>query len=133
MSLNYILPKPGSHAISLDQAVAMTTLYRQNRENILQPQYQFQNILAICETFNKSDIQKLLNENGCEGFRIYYGMSADLQVHAILVGVDSTGADILLPSANDQGNGVKDGGDGDILEDGQRCPTYCPPDSPLNS
>jgi len=63
-------------------------------------------------------------------------MDQDLLVHAILVGVDAQGADILPPQAT--GSTARrvaaedDGGDDDIQEDAIRCQPTCPPDSPLN-
>jgi len=111
-----------SHEISLESAVDMTTRFRQNRESIITTEYQQSDILAICETFDKDAIKQLLDQQDCVSFRIYYGMDADLKVHAILVGANSSGEDIL-PSQNDPAV---------ILEDGQRCPHYCPPASVLN-
>jgi hypothetical protein len=54
-------------------------------------------------------------------------MAEDLSLHAILVAADDTGTDILplLESADD--------GDGDILDEGVRCPTTCPPPSELTN
>lgn len=128
MSLNYLIPTKESHSISLEKAVEMTTLYRENRTAILKEQYQFTDILALSETFNKDAIVALLQQENCVAFRIYYGMSDDLKVHAILVGVNEKGEDILPTTSTE---GVADG-DGDILEDASRCPNYCPPESPLN-
>ena len=117
-----------SHFISLEEAIEMTTLYRQESENILKPAYQNQNILARSEAFDKAAFDTLLAKNGCAGLRIYYGMDAQLKVHAIIVPIDANGDDIL-PSANltatEEGE--------DIVERGLRCPDICPTDSPLNS
>ncbi|HEY4149186.1 MAG TPA: hypothetical protein VGM41_09665 [Chitinophagaceae bacterium] len=123
------------HAIPLVDAAAMTLRYRENKTLILQPQYPPE-ILALCETFNKDGIVALANNPLAVGIRIYYGMDENLSVHAILVGVDAQGADILPPAA--AGSAARraadddDDGDDDILEDGIRCPPTCPPGSPLN-
>ncbi|HVZ25003.1 MAG TPA: hypothetical protein VG842_03065 [Sediminibacterium sp.] len=111
------------HQISLADAVAMTTLYRQNRPAGY----------PICETFDAGSIQALLAQQGAVGFRIYYGLKPDLTMHAILVAADAGGADIL--PATDQLNAVLsgDGDQGLILEDSDQCPEICPPDSPLNA
>jgi len=122
MSSNQVPPKD-SHSISLEVAVEMTTLYRENRPAILKPEYST-DILALNESFNKEDVLSLLEENGCAGLRIYYGMSPDLNIHAILVGVNEAGEDIL-PDEKML--------DAIILEDSRRCPVECPPDSVLNS
>jgi len=124
---NYVIPSADAHPISLNQAIAMTTLYRENRETILLPEYRGKNILCLNETFNKDAIQSILNQTDCAGIRVYYGMSDDLQVHAIFVGVNTNGEDIVSISKN-----YSDDGDGEIMEEGQRCPTYCPPASLLN-
>jgi hypothetical protein len=124
----------GSHNITLEQAVDMTTLYRENRISILKPEYQSDDILALNETFNGADVAALLSQSGCVGFRIYYGMSPDLKVHAILVGVDDQGSD-MLPLSESNPTNLKEevgGFEGIILEDSQRCPMACPPDSVLN-
>jgi hypothetical protein len=121
-------PSQLENFIPLDQAVAMTTLFRNNREQILQPQYQGQDLLAICETFNRDLFDTLLAIPACAGIRIYYGMNADLTVHAVIIAVDDNGDDIL-PDSNEKAN---DGGGGSIGEEGQRCPPYCPDGSPLN-
>lgn len=118
-----------THFISLDTAVAMTARFRANRNNVLKPEYHNSDIVANCETFSKSAVETLLQQTGCTGFRIYYGMDEDLKIHAILVGVNSNDADILPL----QGGLVAEDPDGTILEEGQRCPPYCPPTSPLNT
>lgn len=128
---NYEIRPQGSHAISLERAEEMTALYRENRLAILKPEYQTQDILPLNETFNGADVLALMNQQGCIGFRIYYGMSQDLKVHAILVGVDDKGYDILPTSSTSQKLG--EDGEGLILEDSQRCPISCPPDSSLNT
>jgi len=114
-----------SHTIDLQTAEQMTSDYRSNREAILTDQQKGKNILPICETFDKASFQSLINQTGCTGVRIYYGMDSGLKIHSISVGVNANGEDILP---------TKDGlTDGEILENGNRCPDLCPPSSPLNS
>jgi len=112
------MSKKANHQISLDQAIAMTTLYRANRPVNF----------PICETFDKDTVTHLLSNPKAASFRIYYGMKEDKSVHAILVAADANGNDILPAGTKD----LADNG-GDILEDAFRCPDICPPDSPLNS
>lgn len=121
----YQIPLEDNHQISLEVAVDMTTLYRENMQEILKDEYQNEGILANCETFSLSVLDSLQKIPDVAAFRIYYGMSTDLKIHAILVGVDANGNDIL-PSENSEEEG------GEIFEEGQRCPTFCPPPSPLN-
>lgn len=116
--------------ISLAQAIAMTTTYRKNKESILDPKYEGQDILPICETFDRIAFDALLAEADCKYIRVYLGMDEDLKVRVIAVGANSKNEDILPPA----GQTKLDGGDGGgvIVEDGNRCPFYCPPGSPLN-
>lgn len=118
-----------NHSIPLTQAVGMTATFRANRNTILDSEYRNEDVLPLCETFTKSSIEGLLAQQGCEGFRIYYGMDENLKIHAILVGVNGNNADIL-PLQNSL---TEEDPEGTILEDGQRCPPYCPAASPLNT
>lgn len=106
------------HEISLEQAIEMTKRYRANRPGNF----------PVCETFPVASILWLASNSACAFVRIYYGMKADMLVHAILVAADENGNDLLPLSyrstENDDDNG--------ILEDSIRCPNTCPPDSPLN-
>lgn len=126
MSPTSLLPSSGSHFISLDRGIEMTTLFRAEKESILDSSYQNQGILPICETYNRSDIDTLLAREGCEALRVYLGMDEDLKVRMLLVGVNAEAEDILpaqsLMTEEDY-----------IVEEGQRCPDTCPPSSPLNS
>ena len=112
-----------SQLITLEQAVEMTTRFRDEKEGILDTEYQNENILANSETFQRGVIDQVLEQSGCTGLRVYYGMDEELRVHAILVGVNSSNADILTLMENDQPL---------IVEDGTRCPEDCPPTSDLN-
>jgi hypothetical protein len=115
-----------SNFISLEKAIEMTSLYRQQMETILASQFKGLDILAKSEIFSRDQVEKLLSKPECGQLRVYYGMSQDLKIHALLVGVDQNGNDILgsdkLSSASQE-----------VLEDALRCPPHCPPSSPLNS
>lgn len=125
----------------------MIEKYNLHRNSILEPQYKGQDVLAICETFSRADIDAVLRQRDCVALRIYYGMDESNKVHAIIVGVNSNNEDIL-PSAGTTSSAsarVEMGGSGSegvnqaleeedpglILENGQRCPTNCPPSSSL--
>ena len=118
---------PTNHFISLQTGIDMTTLYRQQKENILATGYQNENILPLSETFERAAIDAILEQTGCTALRIYYGMDENYLVHAILVGVNESNEDIL-PSTN---NNLLDGED-IIAEQSIRCPVDCPEPSPLN-
>lgn len=110
---------PTSHRILVDEAIAMTTAYRDIRpENY-----------PICETFGRHAFDALLRQTDCVAIRIYYGAKEDKTIHAILVGVNSKGEDIV------KGLGLPPGDPDEdlVFEDGTRCPSVCPPPSPLNS
>jgi hypothetical protein len=122
-----------SDFIPVNQAAKMNAFFRTNRELILKPEYQGQNILCICETFEKEQVADLLNKPGCEFFRIYYGMDDAMKVHAILCAVDENNADILYLQGETTAALENGNTDGFVVEMGQRCPEECPPPSVLNS
>lgn len=120
---------PTKNFITLQQAIQMTSGYRSKKEKILAGEYKNKNILPVCETFGRTAFDTVLAQQGCVGLRVYFGMDESNKVKAIIVGVNSKNEDIL-PS----GTQVKLSAEGDtIIEDGVRCPEYCPPTSPLNS
>lgn len=114
-----IMTTSTNQEISLQSAIDMTQRFRAN----------IPAGFAHSESFQKSAIEKLLNTSGCTSLRIYYGMKENMDVHAILVAVDSEGNDIL-PSSNATAKGEDD--TPVIIEDGFRCPPLCPTGSPLN-
>lgn len=117
-----------NNQITADEAVRMTSLYRNEKENILSDPFKGKNILCISETFDRSAFDALLAQEDCVSVRIYYGMDDQLQVHAIAVGANSTNQDILTSISLSATTT-----DGVIIEDGSRCPDVCPEPSPLNS
>lgn len=120
MPNNPLLPG-ANHFISLAEAKEMTARYRDEKENILAPEYQGKDILLTCETFNREAFDALLAEEGCAGIRIYFGMTPEKQVRVIAVAVDADNNDIL-PSAS--AGATLNGGK--IVEAGQPCPPWCP-------
>jgi hypothetical protein len=108
------------HDITLQQAITMTQTFRNNKEQILQPQFQGKNILVICESFSRDIFDEILSVPGCAGVRIYFGMNEDLTVRAVMVATDANSADILPATG------------GVIGEVGLPCPPICPPPSALN-
>ena len=109
------------HSISLAEAVALTTRFRENRT---------QN-LALSETFAMSSVLAMLAAPNTASLRIYLGQKENGDVCSVLVAADAAGNDILPPPTTSV---VRDGtDDGLILEDAQRCPQLCPPPSPLNT
>jgi hypothetical protein len=118
------IPTPGSHYISLTQFLDMKNRYATNAETILASPYHGQNILCTSELFNVAAVNAVAAVTGCAAVRIYYGMDEDLKVHAMLVAADENGQDILPPAG-----GVifeQNPADPPIVEEGQRCPPFCP-------
>lgn len=119
------------HRMPISKAAVWTKQYRENHTLILRPAYDGKDVLPICETFNKDSIQALFNLPDCQGLRIYYGMDPETyRIHAVLCGSNSNGEDLYLHSLG--ADNLKDS-EGYVLEDSNRCPPLCPPDSPLNS
>ncbi len=108
-----------NHEISLQQAIDMTTRYRSNHPANF-PQY---------ETFNIEAVKRLIANAECKYLRIYYGMKEDSEVDAILVAADEQEQDLLpAPNASDLNASTVNNL---IIEDGFRCPQFCPSSSPL--
>jgi hypothetical protein len=120
-----------SNFISLAQGIAMTSTYRNQKENILAPAYKGRDILPTCETFDRASFEALLAETDCTYIRVYLCMDDDLTIRVIAVGADSKNVDIL-PSQDGASLLDAGGGGGNIVEEGMRCPTICPPGSALN-
>lgn len=125
------------HFISLDKAKKMTALYRKEKDNVVHHEHTEKKILCLSETFDAESFRLVVNKTECTGVRIYFGMDDELKVHSIIVGVNAKNEDILpdtgasvnlLSTASD----TTDDGDTGIIEEGQTCPPYCPPPSPLN-
>ncbi len=113
-----------SHFISVEQALKMTAALRKSSELILNPVHKGLNIIPTSETFTREAFDALLSQPDCTSIRIYYGMDEKLKLHAIAVGVNSKNEDILPLSGR--------GETAIIVENGQRCPTNCPPPSSIN-
>jgi len=128
-----ITPIPdNNHSISLADAIDITTRYREYREKILTDEFKGRDLLTLSETFNKNAFISFFTNIQVKGLRIYYGMREDLQVHAIVVGVDENGKDMLPAQSIAIAGDVT--GDNEILEDAQRCPPTCMDvDSPLSN
>lgn len=98
--------------ITLEQAKLYTKKYRDQLKEMLTSEYQ--GALSYCETFDADAVRILLDQMGCVGFRVYYGLNNDNQVCAIMVGVNDKNEDIL------------NGDDSIILDNSIKCPKDCP-------
>lgn len=80
--------------------------------------------------FDKHIVLKMLNEDKCEGLRIYNALDDEGGLHFVLVGTDAEGNNIL-PSGDEYMAKTIEEADGDdpiLINDGQNCPPNCPDD-----
>lgn len=131
------------HNIPLSLAIEMTTRFRDEKDNILKPEFVGKDILPLCETFGRSAFDNILSQTSCVAVRGYFGMDTEKKVKLIFVGVNDSNEDIL-PSLALSGSGPQitasttpepqEGENEDpgvVVEEGQRCPPICPTNSPL--
>lgn len=111
-----------SQFITLEEAQLMTAHYRKEHEIMLQPDYRDRGILPLTEIFHKDVVEKLLSRPEVSGLRIYYGMTPDSRVHAILVGVTAEGKPILPKSGTELNVSAEEGY---LAERAIRCPDDC--------
>lgn len=98
--------------------------------------------LPDAELFNRDAISSLLNATGAEGIRIYLGRDSMGLIRLVLVPADGNGNDIitqLMPSPRllmvpgiNAAYAEPPHTFGQAIENGQRCPTICGKNSPLN-
>jgi hypothetical protein len=116
------------HSITLDDAKKMIKKFKDEKDTIVKDEFKGQHLVPVCESFDRAPFDALLRREDCKGVRIYYGMKdGGKRVHAIIVGFDADGKDIL-PIAGI----ATDDLDPLIIEESLPCPTYCPPPSDLN-
>jgi hypothetical protein len=102
--------------ISLSDAATMTSNYRSANPG---------SNTILGHFWGKNKIQSLFNQTGCVGLRVYYGINGSGSSSApelVLVGVDSSGNDILTPTTNPL-----------ILDRSTPCPPTCSSSNSLNS
>ena len=121
MSLNNNL-KHINHEISHEEAIEMTTRFRDEIQSMFKPGFTAIGVLPLSETFNKTVFEDLVMQPGCVAVRAYLGMDDGNEVRLLFVGVDENNNDIL--SVSDEQAGY-------IFEYGQRCPPICAA-GPLN-
>lgn len=65
----------------------------------------------------KEKLKAILNQEGCMGIRVYFGMDEENLMNLVLVGADNNGNDIMNV----------------IVEQVRRCPPGCSQENELNS
>ena len=91
--------------IDINDAAAMTKKYRGNHPG--QP---------ISTAYDRDLVEKILDQDGCVGLRMYYAQNADDALCLVLVGTDKNGDDLYK---------------GELMEWGAPCPPDCPSPNPL--
>jgi hypothetical protein len=115
------------HSISLDEAKKMIRKFKAEKDTVVKKDDKGKHLIPNCESFDRAGFDAILRREDCKGIRIYYGMKEDdYHVHAIIVGFDKEGKDIL-PTGQ-----LTDSTDPQILDKGLPCPEYCPDSSDLN-
>jgi hypothetical protein len=131
------MPEQLSHKITLGRAKQMTRLYREQKDQILKPEFLRRDILAISDTISRDAIDRLLAQPGCVAMRIYYGMDDQLRIKPILVGVNEQNEDMLrvqsttvtasfsAMSTTSTETDTAEETEGEILDESTRCPPGC--------
>ena len=101
------------HEISLQDAAVLTKNFRDAQQSA-------NPILGMY--FSKAGIEQVLNQTGCVGIRVYYGLKEDAPESMIptliVCGVDANEDDMA---------------DGVLLDYGKTCPNNCSAANPLNA
>lgn len=98
-----------NNEISYEDAATLTANYRdaQIGEDYVKGEY-----------FSTDSIQAILNQDGCVGIRVYYGIDENNVQRLVIVGVTANENDMVS---------------GAIMEHGSLCPPYCGASNNLNS
>lgn len=89
-------------AIALEEAAALTANYRSQSEGVAET--------VKAHFFGREILQRILDQGGCAGIRMYYGMDGDGGKQLVLIGVDGAGQDME---------------DGTIADRSRVCPPDC--------
>jgi hypothetical protein len=102
--------------VPLSDAKLMVKTYLENKSKVIPND----STLPNTETFESEAFVALLKQPDCVKVRLYYGMKENLEICAIIVGVDSNGNEIYI-----ENNSLNGEGDAYVIEDCQRCPIVC--------
>jgi hypothetical protein len=116
------------HFIDLKKAKALTKTFRQRKDSIVRNEHSGKHLLPNSLYFDRDSFDILLAKSNCKGLRFYFGMDGADQVSLVAVGVNDKGEDMLTTSLTTDETATTE----EIIDEGVRCPTQCPPDSPLN-
>lgn len=102
--------------VRLSDAKLMVKTYLENKSKVIPNE----STLPNTETFDSEAFVALLNQPDCVKVRLYYGMNENLEIRAIVVGVDSNGNEIYI-----ENKGLNGTDELYVIDDGQACPPYC--------
>lgn len=89
-------------AITLEEAAAFTANYRSQNQGVAET--------VKAHFFGREILQRMLDQEGCAGIRMYYGLDDKGGKQLVLVGVDAAGQDME---------------DGTIADRSRVCPPDC--------
>ena len=127
------------HILPIRNAVVYTMKFRNARDTFYRqlPPLEKGLNLGQAESFNRDAVAVLLNQNDstgkeAAGIRVYYGLDEGGQVRLVLVPYDQNGNDIINTLVAEKAVSIPGvpsakafAGDGQVIENGQRCPTAC--------
>jgi hypothetical protein len=121
-----------NHIISAKEAAAYTARFRSTWNEIPRqiPGLSTRLNFIRSESFNRDAIAVLLNQrdgdgNLATGIRIHFGLDFEGQIHLVLTPHDAQGRSIIGRLSESPSTGTESEGDGEVIEDGQRCPPSC--------
>jgi hypothetical protein len=128
-----------SHILPIQAAIGYTKNFRTIRDSLYKQLPAFQSALNLgqAEAFNRDALAVLLNQkdaqgNTASGVRVYYGLDRSGQVRMVLVPYDKNGNDIINQLIAEKSAAIPGiprasafAGNGQTVEDGQRCPVVC--------
>ena len=88
---------------------------------------------------NKSQLDAILSQPGCEGIRVYYGLDEDNNRKLVMVGIDADENDIISTSTTaalrtaSSDTESADTASVSVATDFPTCPPTCCPENTLNS
>lgn len=121
-----------NNLIPLEKAKKLKKIFKEKKGELINPKIPATDVIPDSETFNRTAIDRLLALPGCVGIRIYTGMDEEYKLRLILVGVNDKGEDLIIPSTTTASLTATTLSDGEVVEDGIRCPPKCPPPSDLD-
>lgn len=116
------------HFIDLKKAKALTKSFRHRKDHIVRDEFRGKHLLPNSLYFDRESFDILLSKGNCKGLRFYFGMDPQDKVSLVVVGVNTADEDMLTTSRTTEETLATD----EIVDEGVRCPTTCPPDSELN-